>query len=168
MIWPTPYPMTTELHLGVESTRMELPVIPPAQRKVPAFLPPEPREEVAEVRYVDGVPWLDFYEYKRDLWRTTTSVQWKRFNEFVNHGRRYRTDEWNFYETNDNRPAESRFFGEARTTIDLKDRKLKLCSTLDVRSDETNFYVTVTRYLFKDDDLLRQREWNETIPRMFH
>jgi len=86
----------------------------------------------------------------------------------VNHGRRYRTDEWNYYETNDNRPAESRFYGEARTTIDLKDRKLKLCSTIDVRSDETNFYVIVIRYLFKDDDLLRQREWNETIPRMFH
>jgi len=28
--------------------------------------------------------------------------------------------------------------------------------------------VSVIRYLFKDDDLLRRREWSETIPRMFH
>jgi predicted acyl esterase len=52
MIWPTPHPMTTELHVGVEGTRMELPVIPPAKRTEPAFLPPEPREELAEVRYL--------------------------------------------------------------------------------------------------------------------
>jgi hypothetical protein len=168
MIWPTPHPMTTELHLGVESTRMELPVIPPTERKVPAFLPPEPREEIAEVRYLESVPFLDFYEYKRDLSRTTTSVEWKSHSVTVDHGRRHRTDERNYYETNDNRPAESRFSGEAKTTIDLKDRKLELRSTFDVRSDEKNFYVKIIRHLFKDDDLLRQREWNETIPRMFN
>lgn len=168
MIWPTPYPMTTELHLGVESTRMELPVIPPAKRKVPAFLPPEPREEIAEVRYTESVPWLDSYQYKRDLWRKTTSVEWQSHSEFVNHGRRHRTDERNYYETNDDRPAESRFFGDAKTTIDFVDRKLELRSTFDVRSDEKNFYVKIIRHVFKDDDLLRQREWNETIPRMFN
>jgi hypothetical protein len=168
MIWPTPHPMTTELHLGVESTRMELPVIPPAKRKVPAFLPPEPREEVAEVRYLESVPWLDFLEYKRDLWRTTTSVEWKSHSVTEDHGRRHRTDERNFYETNDNRPAASRFSGEARTTIDLEDRKLELRSTFDVRSDEKNFYVRIIRHLFKDDVLLRQREWSETIPRVFN
>jgi hypothetical protein len=168
MIWPTPHPMTTELHLGVESTRMELPVIPPAERKVPAFLPPEPREELAEVRYLERAPHLNSYEYKRDLWRTTTSVEWRSHSTFVNHGRHYRTDEWNFYETNDNRPAESRFAGEAKTTIDLKDRKLELRSAFDVRSDEKNFHVKIIRHLFKDDDLLRKREWNETIPREFN
>jgi hypothetical protein len=168
MIWPTPHPMTTELHLGVESTRMELPVIPPAERKVPVFLPPEPREEIAEVRYLESVPWLDSYEYKRDLWRKTTSVEWKSRSETVDHGRRHRTNERNYYETNDDRPAESRFSGEAKTTIELKDRKLELRSTFDVRSDEKNFYVKIIRHLFKDGDLLRQREWNETIPRMFN
>ena len=168
MIWPTPHPMTTELHVGVEDTRMELPVIPPADRRVPAFLPPEPREEHTEVRYLDGTSWLDNYEYKRDLWRTTTSLQWRNFNEWVNHGRHFRIDERNYYETNDNRPAESRFFGETKSTIGLKDRKLELRSTIEVRSDEKSFYVKIIRYLFKDDDLLRQREWNETIPRMFN
>ncbi|MBW2552004.1 MAG: CocE/NonD family hydrolase [Deltaproteobacteria bacterium] len=168
MIWPTPHPMTTELHVGVVDTRIELPVIPPADRRVPAFLPPEPREEPTEVHYLGGTSWLDNYEYKRDLWRTTTSLQWRNFSEWVNHGRNYRTDEWNYYETNDHRPAESRFYGEVKSTIDLKDRQLELRSTIEVRSDEKNFYVRIIRYLFKDDDLLRQREWNETIPRMFN
>jgi predicted acyl esterase len=166
MIWPTPHPMTTQLHLGVESTRMELPVIPPAERVVPEFLPPEPREELAEVRYLEGVPWR--YEYKRDVSRAITSFEWTSQTAFVNHGRRYHTDERNYYETNDNRPADSRFAGEAKTTIDLEDRKLEFRSTFDVRSDEKNFHVKIIRYVFKDDDLLRQREWNETIPREFN
>ena len=168
MIWPTPYPMTTELHVGVENTRMELPVIPPAERRVPELLPPEPREEHAEVRYLDGASWLNDLQYKRDLWRTTTSVEWRSFDEFVNQGRQYRTDEWHYYETNDRRPAESRYFGEAKTRIDLEDRELELRSTIDVRSDEENFHVIITRYLMKDDELLRQHEWNETIPRNFN
>jgi len=37
-----------------------------------------------------------------------------------------------------------------------------------VRSDEKNFHVKIIRHLFKDDELLRKREWNETIPRMFN
>ena len=55
-----------------------------------------------------------------------------------------------------------------KSTIDLKDRQLELRSTIDVRSDEKNFYVKIIRHLFKDGNLLRQREWNETIPRIFN
>jgi hypothetical protein len=158
--------MTTALHLGVESTRMELPVIPPAERVVPEFLPPEPREELAEVRYLESPPWR--YEYKRDVSRAITGFEWKNQSAFVNHGRRYRTDERNYYATNDNSPAESRFVGEAKTAIDLEDRKLEFRSTFDVRSDEKNFHVKIIRHLFKDDNLLRKREWSETIPREFN
>jgi len=168
MIWPTPYPMTTELHVGVKNTRMELPVIPSAERAAPDFLPPEPREEHPEVRYLDGASWLNDLQYKRDLWRTTTSVEWRSFDEFVNQGRQYRTDEWHYYETNDRRPAKSRYFGEAKTRIKLEDRDLELRSTIDVRSDEENFHVTINRYLMNEDELLRQREWKESIPRKFN
>jgi len=141
-------------------------VIPPAARAVPAFLPPEPREEVAEVRYREAPPWG--YEYRRDVSRRITSFEWTNQSAFVNHGRHYRTDERNYYETNDDRPADSRFSGEAKTAIDLKDRKLEFRSTFDVRSDEKNFHVRIIRHLFEDDALLRQREWNETIPRIFN
>jgi hypothetical protein len=43
--------------------------------------------------------------------------------------------------------------------------KLSLAQIL-VRSQ--NFYVRIIRHVFEDDDLLRQREWSETIPRMFN
>ena len=47
MIWPTPYPMTTTLHLGGASgTRLVLPVVPPADRPRPVFAPPEKDDAV--------------------------------------------------------------------------------------------------------------------------
>lgn len=45
MIWPTPYPMTTNLYLESEKTRFELPLIPEKDYKTPSFKPPEPIEE---------------------------------------------------------------------------------------------------------------------------
>ena len=169
MIWPTPYPMTTTLYLGVENTCLELPVIPSVKRRAPAFLPPEPREERTDACYLEGAAWPQgFYEWKRDLWSTKTSVEWKGYGDFENQNGRFHTYERNYYETHDERPADSRFSGEAGRRIHLKDRVLEFRTTLDVRSDEKNFYVTVVRYVYEDGQLLKQREWKETIPRMFN
>lgn len=169
MIWPTPYPMTTTLYLGDENTYFELPVIPAVERKAPNFLPPEPREERTDARYLEGEAWPQgFYEWKRDLWSTKTSVEWKGYSDFENPNGRFHTYERNYYETSDKRPADSRFSGEAGRRIQLKDRALEFRTTLDVRSDEKNFYVTVVRYVYENGRLLRQREWQETIPRVFN
>jgi len=169
MIWSTPYPMTTTLYLGNENTYLELPVIPAVKRRSPAFLPPEPREERSDARYLESVAWPQgFYEWKRDLWSTKTSVEWNGYSDFENQNGRFHTYERNYYETNDNHPAESRFSGEAGRRIELKERMLELRSTLEVYSDEKNFFVTVVRELYENGKLLRQREWKETIPRMFN
>ncbi len=97
-----------------------------------------------------------------------TGQAWIFVEDRATHDRHYRADEWNLYETNGKRRAESRFFGEAKTAIDMEGRKLEFRSTTEVRTDEKNFYVTITRYLTRDGELLHQREWSETIPRMFN
>ena len=169
MTWPTPYPMTTKLYLGGENTRLELPMIPSVQRKVPAFRTPEPRERRTEVRHLGSAPWPQgFYEWKRDLWTTKTSVEWKGYEDSEIDGRRYHSWERNYYETNDEKPAESRFSGEAGHRINLEGRTIEFKTTLDVQSDEKNFHVTVTRFIYENAELLRQREWKETVPRMFN
>ena len=40
MLWPTPYAMTTDLQLGPAASRVVLPVVPRAERPVPAFRHP--------------------------------------------------------------------------------------------------------------------------------
>jgi len=171
MIWPTPYPMTTKLYLGVENTRVEIPVIPIVERKAPAFLPPEPPERKPESQRIAGesYPWPQgFYEWKRDLWSTKTSVEWKGYTDTRIDDAHYYDYERNYYETNDVKPAESRFSGEAGRRLELDGRRLHMRTTLDVSSDEKNFYVTIVRFVFENDSLVRRREWQETIPRMFN
>ncbi|MGB3863794.1 MAG: CocE/NonD family hydrolase [Candidatus Aminicenantaceae bacterium] len=171
MIWPTPYPMTTELYLGAEKTCVELPVIPSVKYQVPAFLPPEPPEERPESRWIvsESYPWpRGFYEWKRDLWSTKTSVEWKGYSNSESDDQRYYDYERNYYETNDVNPAESQFSGEAGRRMELNGRKLHIRTTLDVYSDEKNFYVTIVRDVYENDSLVRQREWKETIPRLFN
>jgi len=169
MIWPTPHSMTTQLYTGAENTCLELPVIPSVERSKPDFLPPEQWEVRTDARYLESVPWPQgFYEWKRDLWSAKTSVEWRGTSDFETRGNRYHTYERNYYETNDQSPAESRFSGQAGRRIELKGRILEIRSTLDVYSDENNFYVSIVRVVYENGKLVRQREWKETIPRMFN
>jgi len=46
MVWPTPFAMTTKLFFGVESTRIELPVIPNKGRNAPSFRTQKKRRSV--------------------------------------------------------------------------------------------------------------------------
>jgi hypothetical protein len=169
MIWPTPHPMTTALHLSVENTRIDLPVIPAKQRPAPAFRPPEPRDEPVDGQYVESVPWpFGHYVWTRDLAEGRASLEWKGHAEFENHGRRYRTWERNYYETNDLQPAASRFSGEGGRRIEIGDRTLEFVSNIDVRSDAENFHVTIRRTVRENDELVRERTWSEAVPRDFN
>jgi hypothetical protein len=55
--------------------------------------------------------------------------------------------------------------GEYRTTVELKDRILTWEASLSFRSDRQNFYYTYTRRLLKDGALVREKTWDDTIPR---
>jgi putative CocE/NonD family hydrolase len=169
MIWPTPYNMTTKLFIGVENTRIELPVIPSKKRKAPAFRAPEKREERTDARDLESEVWPQgFYEWRRDLWKGTVGVEWRGKSSYEIQGRRYYSTEKNYYETNEKNLAESRFVGEDSDRIELPGRNIYLLTNVEIRSDEKNFYVTLVRQIFENDKLLRRREWKETIPRMFN
>jgi len=169
MIWPTPYNMTTKLFIGVENTRIELPVIPSKERKPPALRAPEPREARTDARDLGGKVWPQgFYEWRRDLWKGAVSVEWRGKSSYEIQDRRYHSTEKNYYETNEKNPAESCFLGEDSDRIELPGRNIYLLTNVEIRSDEKNFYVTLVRQIFENDRLLRRREWKETIPRMFN
>ena len=168
MIWPTPYLMTTNLALGVEETRIELPVIPKQDFKKPDFRSPEPRETVGDARDLGSDVWPQgSYEYKRDLTSGIVSVEWRGKGSFEIRGVQYDSAEKNFYETNEKNPARSCFLGEASDTIELPGRAIFLLTKVEITSDEKNFQVTFTRQVFENSLLLRQREWKETVPRKF-
>ena len=57
---------------------------------------------------------------------------------------------------------------EYSRTILVGDRELLFEAVLDFHTDVENFYYVYTRRLFENGELLREKTWDETIPREFH
>jgi len=167
MIWPTPYKMTTQLFLGSEATSLELPKIPFKDCPVPEFLPSQPREERPDARPLESKGWPLKHRVIRDLNRLTTTVELEAEKRWEIQGRRYQSLEKVSYQTDDSNPANSSFQGEGGHIIQLKDRTLHLKMFISIRSDERNFYLKFTRQIFEGGKLIRERHWEESIPREF-
>jgi len=69
------------------------------------------------------------------------------------------------HEAQDDHPEAASVRGEYSTTVVLADRTLEWKSELTFRSDRDNFYYTCVRRLLKDGALVREKTWEETIPR---
>ncbi len=169
MIWPTPFPMTTSLHLGAGATRLFLPIVPPADRPKPRFLPIEPRIDslpgygsidlgttsgYGEISSVDRNPQTGSARV------VATSTSASRFPWGEEHNTESIT-----HEAHDDRPDSTIVRGEYSTTVTLKDRTLRWESRVVFRSDRESFYYTGVRRLSKDGVLLREKKWEQTIPR---
>jgi len=82
----------------------------------------------------------------------------------ANSIRRLHQDKLRF-EVKDAHPEIASAHGEGEADVDLPDRKLCWTVTLDVRSDKTNFYYKFRRRLRKNGQVIREKTWQETIPR---
>lgn len=172
MLWPTPYPMTTALHMGAAGTRLLLPVVPPGPRrpapdfrpipasdeKLPGFevLDTETPSGYGEIQSVDRNPRTGHAK----IVATSSSAQrypWgeERRNESITH------------EAEDGRPDQASVRGEYRTEVKLKDRTLVWACVVLMKSDRQNFYYETTRKLSRDGAPVREKTWKETFPRDF-
>jgi hypothetical protein len=169
MLWPTPYPMTTELRLGGKNaTKLVIPVVPPGEWPKPNFLPPErdprlPGFETLDAGNVSGygeISSIDRNPQSRTAAVKATNASgsrypWgtERFEETIEH------------QTSDDHPEETSVRGTYRMTVELDDRTLSWESEMSFRSDLKNFYYDYTRRLLKDGALVREKNWEDTIPR---
>jgi uncharacterized protein len=167
MIWPTPYPMTSVVHLGTEKSVLELPVIPPVPTRQVNLPAPEPRQERPDVKDID-VPGVPSQVVRYDPLSGVSSVQWKFGYAWTIGATRYDNTEQENYETNESNPSSSRFLGVEVHRIRRTGRDLRLETTIDIRSDSTAFHVRVLRRISEKGKLVRSKEWKESIPREFH
>jgi hypothetical protein len=167
MIWPTPYPMTSAVQLSAAKAILELPVVPSGTTTQVSLPAPEPRQERPDVKDIDvaGVP-SEVVTY--DPLRGKHSVQWKFGYAWTIGSTRYDNTEQEYYETNESNPAASRFLGVEVHRIRRSGRDLRLETTIDIRSDSAAFNVRVHRRISEKGNLVRQKEWKESIPREFH
>ena len=170
MLWPTPYPMTTSLYLGgADATRLMLPVVPPGERPRPSFLPP-----VTEKLSLPGFESLDtgttsgygeISSIDRNPQLGTTRVTATNDSAARYPWGEERNTEIIVHEAEDGHPETTSVRGEYSTTVTLPDRTLRWESRVQFRSDGKNFYYTGVRRLLKGGVLLREKTWEQTIPR---
>ena len=171
MFWPFPYPVTTSLYIGGESaTKLLLPVVPFEKRPVPKFLPAEKEKDLPEFVTLDAGNISGYGEIgtiERDTARRSTKVRATNTG-----GTRYpwgteRYTETILHETSDDHPEETQLLGKHNISVELKDRVLTWEAELSFRSDRKNFYYSYKRKLLQDGKLVREKKWQDTIPRDF-
>ena len=171
MLWPPPYQMTTTLAIGgMEGARVELPVVPPADRPVPKFKLPEEGPSLPDYASVDSGNVSGYAEIKsiqRDeqsgaafgiaINATSFRYPWglEHFEERLEH------------RTSDLNPAETSVIGIYAVAIDLKDRTIRMEQNVVFKSDLKNFHMNFIRRLKVNGETLHEKQWNETFPRDF-
>ncbi|MEX2123002.1 MAG: CocE/NonD family hydrolase [Woeseia sp.] len=169
MLWPTPYSMTTELHLGgADGSRVLLPVVPAGERAAPEFLPLVddpvlPGFDTLDVGTASGygeISSVDRNPQTGEVKATATNTGGSRYpwgtetyRETIEH------------RTSDDHPENTSVKGTHRMEVTLEDRTLLWEADLSFRSDQENFYYEYTRRLSENGETLRERTWTDTIPR---
>ena len=171
MLWPTPYQMTTTLAIGgMKGARVELPVVPPADRPVPKFKLPEEGPSLPDYASVDSGNVSGYAEIKsiqRDeqsgaafgIATNATSFRYpwglEHFEERLEH------------RTSDLNPAETSVTGIYAVAIDLKDRTIRMEQNVVFKSDLKNFHMNFIRRFKVNGKTVHEKQWNETFPRDF-
>lgn len=171
MLWPTPYPMTTQLALGGPAgTRLELPLAPAAVHPEPEFAEPQPGPALPGFATLDAGNVTGYGEIREvtldpDSGESVAvaansggqAYPWgiERFEERIEH----RTLEAD--------PAQTSMTGTYAIELELPERTLRFEADFQLRSDLETFKLAVTRRLLVDGELQQEKQWQEDIPRDF-
>ena len=167
MIWPTPYPMTTSLYLdGADASRVELPVVPSESALKPKFPAIESAPPMPEPVTSEGDTWPpEEWTVTRDLMNGNTRVFWSGNDSSKFPWGNMKDHEQMRYEVQESKPEVSTVHGEGSTTVELANRTLVWSVVLDLRSDGKTFYYHFERHLTENGKEIREKHWDETIPR---
>ena len=166
MIWPTPFPMTISLQLGgASASRLELPLVPLQPPARPHFSAPEETPPLESVKS-EGDTWPpQVWSETHDLLTGVTRISWMGDDASQYPWGRMKDHEQMSYVLGDDHPEKSSIHAEGSTTIELTGRILVWSVVIDVSSDLHNFYYHSERHLTENGRLIREKSWNDTIPR---
>jgi predicted acyl esterase len=174
MIWPTPFAMTTTLGVdGAKTSHIVLPVIPQSDGAQPDFLPPAEDPELPGYGYLKvGDESTSGYAETRSIERSPLLFQ-TRIVASGTSGSVYPWATIKYWEeivhkAKDNNPAIASVTGKTRYVIELKNRTVTVEGNLSFTSDRENFYYTYTRRVLENGKLIKEKSWEETIPRDHH
>ena len=147
---------------------MTLPVVPFEARPKPASCP---RRRTRSTRAIGTLKeetasgYGEIARVERDVARKATRVTALNSGGTEFPWGKQRFEETIVHETEDEHPETTSVRGTYRSTVELPDRTLVWECDIHFRSDRTNFYYTGTRRLRQDGKLVREKTWDDTIPR---
>jgi putative CocE/NonD family hydrolase len=159
MMWPTPHRMTMSLH--VAESHLVLPVVPRRSAST-GFDPPEkhPAPEGLETKdEIHPAPW----EFER--LDGITMAFWRGEGEHRFPWGRMKSTEYLRFKVSDDRPDRAAALGEGDIDVTLPGRTLTWRTRLSLRSDHERFHYRFRRILAENGRVIRERSWNESIPR---
>lgn len=171
MMWPTPYQMTTSLHLGgADGSYIELPVVPPGNRRAPAFLPIIESPTLPGFESIDTGTSSGYGEVSSvDRNPQTGDVTLKATNtgatRFPWGTQTYR--EAIVHKTSDTHPENTSMIGTHRLEVTLPNRIILWEAELSFTSDFENFYYEYLRRVSENGEVVREKTWKDRIPRDF-
>ena len=166
MFWPTPYAMTTSLYLGgTEPSRVLLPIVPIASALAPPHfnsVADSNRPESSQARPSSawtlrrsefGIPTM--LEQGRGQWSKPEVWPWGMYS-----GLSYRK-----IDVQDDHPELASYTGISDFRANLPKREVIWHTEWSLSSDKTNFYYLFKRELRENGQVIREREWKDTIAR---
>lgn len=171
MMWPTPYQMTTSLHLGgADGSYVELPVVPPGNQRAPAFLPIVESPTLPGFESIDTGTSSGYGEVSSvDRNPQTGEVTLKATNtgatRFPWGTQTYR--EAIVHKTSDTHPENTAMIGTHRLEVTLPNRIILWEAELSFTSDFENFYYEYLRRVSENGEVVREKTWKDKIPRDF-
>lgn len=180
MIWPSPYPMTTSIRSNDQLKSfltLPVPINPTLMANPfpkPVAAPPKlPNYKSIASGTISGYPELSDTQRDERTGTTTILARNSGSDQYPWGVRSYK--ELVTYTANDVTPALSSVLSTYTTTIQLKeelneeqkDRGLKWTGILDFSSDEKTFHYKFKRILEKNGEVIREKEWQEEIPRLW-
>lgn len=167
LVWPTPYITTVQLSVGdPKGSRVSLPTVLEKDAKIIEM------PKVGEIAQRPGVTWITDKEltpftvtnhpqHKIDVAEAEESSIWEV------DGRTYKRDNRLTYIISTEDPANTTFKGDGNYSVTVDGREIRAKSLTTIVSDEKNFTVKVQRKLYENSTLVREKEWQEVIPRDF-
>jgi hypothetical protein len=172
MIWPTPHTMTTSLRVGgADGSRLLLPVVPSEPRPKPRFReietddPVIPGYEAVEDGTTSG--YVEIVSVDRNPQRHSTRVVATNDNKYRYPWGEHQIEEKVVHEVEDARPEAASVRADYKTTLKLGARVLRFESQVEIVGDESSFNYACVKRLFENGALVREKRWEEAIPRDF-
>jgi hypothetical protein len=174
MSWPTPYPMMTTLHVG-DTSELVLPFVTANDGAPPPLLPPESREQRPDARSLESPADADEikdvaltpYRLEHDPVTGITTASALESSAWEVAGRQYRTWKTVAHSVKPDDPAHAGFRGEGFYEVALDNRTVTVRTTIRIDSDTQHFHVWERREVAENGEVVREREWRETIARDF-